>query len=47
MNVNAELQHVDHERGGELHLRAVLEEDEGGPKAELKHLCNNAHRTES
>ena len=38
LKVDAELQDVDHERGGELHLTAVVEEDERGPQPELEDL---------
>ena len=36
LEVHAELHHVDHQRRGELHLRAVTEEDERGPERQLE-----------
>ena len=36
LDVDAELQHVHHERSGELHCGAVLEEDERAPQPELE-----------
>ena len=47
LNVYAELQHVHDESGGQLHLRAVLEEHERGPEPELEHLLERRDEQKS